>query len=339
MALLLGGLGVRAQLHAPVAHAAQTWEVAVGGDPTPGVTSINFYPRVLTINAGDAVNFTFPAAEPHTVTFDAGQVPGLFLTGITPNSPGPGDFDITKAFSPLNVSGPVSYDGTQVISSGIPLDPPGEREPFAVTFPKSGVYYYECAVHGPLMSGNVTVLASGSTAPESPVQASARGATEAKNDVTNTQAGGQAFPITEQETSGPGGATIHTLSAGAAGFHLADLHFFPGSDTVKRGDYITWSQPDPNEFHTITFMSGATPPAFVQVQPQPGGPPKIVLPAFTMVPSGGDTYTGTGVVTSGTLTAGNSWTVKIDAPPGTYDYICLFHADDYNMKGTITVTQ
>ncbi|HTE83721.1 MAG TPA: plastocyanin/azurin family copper-binding protein, partial [Dehalococcoidia bacterium] len=203
MALLLGGLGIQAQVHAPLVRAAQSWQVAVGGDPSPGITAINFYPRAVTINAGDTVDFMFPAAEPHTVTFDAGQVPGLFLTGITPNSPGPGDLDITKAFSPLNVGGAASYDGTSAISSGIPQDPPGERAPFSVTFPKSGVYYFECAVHGPLMSGNITVLAAGAATPESPAQASARGDTEAANDVTNTNAGDQAFPIKEQQTSAP----------------------------------------------------------------------------------------------------------------------------------------
>src|SRR6266571_2207132 len=82
MAIILGGLGVRAQLQAPLVHAAQSWDVQVGGDPqAPGITAINFYPDTLTSNAGDSSSFSFPAQEPHTVTFDAGKVPGLFLTG------------------------------------------------------------------------------------------------------------------------------------------------------------------------------------------------------------------------------------------------------------------
>jgi plastocyanin len=44
------------------------------------------------------------------------------------------------------------------------------------------------------------------------------------------------------------------------------------------------------------------------------------------------------MINSGTLSGGGSFTLRIDAPPGKYEYICLFHADDFNMKGTITVT-
>jgi hypothetical protein len=51
-----------------------------------------------------------------------------------------------------------------------------------------------------------------------------------------------------------------------------------------------------------------------------------------------NTYTGNGIVNSGSLTSGNSFALKIDAPPGTYEYVCLFHADSYNQKGTITVS-
>jgi len=341
MAMLLGGLRAGEQNHAPLVHAAQSWDVQVGGDPqAPGVTAINFYPNTLTINAGDSISFSFPAQEPHTVTFDAGKVPGLFLTGITPNSPNPGDLDLTVAFSPVNSDGTkASYDGSQAVSSGVPTDPPGERSPFVVSFPKAGIYYFECALHGPLMSGDIAVLPAGATLPETPAAAKSRAGAELARNLTNTMVEGQAFAITPGAIPGPAGSTIHTFSAGAPGDHLSVNQFVPGDLTIKRGDYITWSQPDPNQFHTVTFLSGGTGPAFLQIIPQPGGAPKIIIPALVNAPSGGSTYTGSGLLNSGTLTPGNSVTLKIDAPPGTYEYICLFHADDYNMKGTITVTQ
>jgi len=337
--LVLGALGIRAHLRAPVVHAAQTWGVQVGSEPAPGLTGINFYPRALTIDAGDSVSFTFPAQEPHTVTFDAGKVPGLFLTGVTPDNPNQGDFNVTTAFSPLNVTGATTtYDGSQPVSSGVPTDAPADRTPFNVLFPKAGVYYFECAVHGPLMSGTVTVLPAGSALSETPAQAKARGDGESAQDFTNTQAGDQAFAYAPETTTDASGATHHTLSAGTMGFHISELTYTPPNYTVKRGDYITWTQPDANQFHTVTFLSGANEPQFLQVIPQSSAPPLLIIPADVNAPSGGNTYSGAGIVNSGTLTPGNSFTLKIDAPPGTYQYVCLFHADDYNMKGTITVT-
>jgi plastocyanin len=337
--VLLSSVGLPSHISPPVARAAQTWTVQVGGDPAPGITMINYYPRASTINVGDTINFVFPAQEPHTVTFDAGAVPGLFLTGITPNSPNQGDIDITKAFSPLNSDGTsATYDGSQAVSSGNPTDPPDQRMPFAVTFPKAGEYYFECAVHGPEMSGFVTVLVAGSALPATPDQAKAHGAAEMAQDVTNNTVAAKAFPIQVAKATGPSGSTLYTIDDGAPGFHASVVQMLPQNLTVKRGDYVTWTQPDVVQFHTVTFLSGAAPPQFIQIIPQPGGPPRIVIPAATNAPSGGNTYTGSGTVNSGTLTVGNSFTLKVDAPPGTYEYVCLFHADDYNMKGTITVT-
>ncbi|HET9318994.1 MAG TPA: hypothetical protein VFO27_04435, partial [Bryobacteraceae bacterium] len=270
----------------------------------------------------------------------AGNVPGLFVTGLKPNSPNPGDLDATVAFSPANAGGPnISYDGTTVVSSGVPTDAPQDRSPFSVTFPKAGVYYYECAVHGPDMSGEVVVLPAGAATPETPAQATSRGTALAAADVKNTLAIADAFPINPKTTPLANGGTLHELAAGAPGYHLSVSQFLPMDYTVKRGDTITWDQSDIAQFHTVTFLSGAQAPQFLQIIPQPGGPPKIVLPAAVIVPAGGDTYTGTGIVNSGVLTVGTSFTLKVDAPPGTYQYECLFHADDYNMKGTITVTQ
>jgi len=303
------------------------------------MTGINFYPRTLTIDAGDSVSFTFPAQEPHTVTFDAGQVPGLFFTGVAPDHPNTGDFDVTTAFSPVNANGSsATYDGSQPLSSGVPTDAPADRMPWTVTFPKAGVYHFECAVHGPLMAGDITVLPAGGALPEAPAQAKTRGDAESVRDATNTGIADEAFAFAPTKTTDAAGVTHHTLSAGTMGFNISELTYTPSDYTVKRGDYITWTQPDTNQFNTVTFLSGAAQPSFLQIIPQPGGQPLEVIPAKVNAPSGGDTYTGTGYVNSGTITPGNSFTLKIDAPPGTYQYVCLFHADDYNMKGTITVT-
>ena len=331
-------LGLRLHVGSPVAHAAQTWGVQVGGDPTAGVTAINFYPRSLTIAVGDTVNYSFPALEPHSLTFDDGGS-GLFPGDFSPDSPSRGDLDVTKAFSPFNVDGSsATYDGSQVIASGAPLDPPDQRVPFAVTFTKPGVFHFECAIHGPVMEGDVIVAAAGSSLPETPAQVDARASTDMANDLSKTLAQTKLFPLKPMNIAGPAGATIHTLSAGAVGSNTSIAQFLPRDITVKRGDYVVWNQPDVNEFHTVTFLSGAPTPAFFQLIPSASGPPRFVLPFSVNAPSGGSTYTGTGIVNSGAITSGNSYTLKIDAPPGTYQYVCLFHVDLYDHKGTITVT-
>ena len=275
LGFVISAIGVPSYVNTPIATAAQTWSVMAGYDSGPGQTGINYYPRDVTINAGDSISFSFPTAEPHTVAFDAGNVPGLFLTGITPNSPGPADLDITRAFSPVNTDGTsATYDGSQVISSGVPTAPPNERTPFTVTFQRAGVYYFECAVHGPDMSGTVTVEPSGSALIETPDQATSRGTREATQDATNTGVEAQAFAIKPAVAPNPNGGTVHTLSAGVSGAHTSVLQFLPSDYTVKRGDTITWTQADPVQFHTVTFLSGGTEPQFLQIVPQPGGPPQ-----------------------------------------------------------------
>src|SRR5581483_7887078 len=102
--LAAGWLGSR--VHAPVAHAAQTWNVQVGDDAGPvgaggsGTYSLNFYyPNVLTITVGDTVSWNFPSAEPHGVTFDNGHTPPLY-TQLGPG-PNPGEFDFSAPEFPV----------------------------------------------------------------------------------------------------------------------------------------------------------------------------------------------------------------------------------------------
>jgi plastocyanin len=60
-----------------------------------------------------------------------------------------------------------------------------------------------------------------------------------------------------------------------------------------------------------------------------------VIAANVAGPAGGNTYTGTGYLNSGILEAPGAFTVRFDAPPGRYDYLCLIHPF---MTGTITVS-
>lgn len=342
--LLLGGSS-RGAFSVPVVQAAQSWSVQVGDDPPAGgLTAVTYYPNALTVNVGDTINWNFPSAEPHTVTFDAGVVPPLFASGITPGAQ-PGSLDLTPIVLPLG-AGALSqtYDGSYQLSSGIyaeggPLVQQGVQAPFSLTLTKPGVYHYECAVHGPGMAGTITVLPAGSALSETPDQATARGQAKLATDVGETFGMEQEFltalaPL--KDVSLPGG-TLHPVDAGfgnSAG--MAVLAFNARDITVRSGDVVTWNQPDPNEFHTVTFLSGTAGSPVIEPALGPNGP-TFTFPAAEASPVGGDTYTGQGVVSSGFLPGGASYTLKIDAPPGTYQYQCLLHDDAYNMIGTITV--
>src|SRR5437867_4017010 len=132
---LLAALAMRA-LPATVVKAADTWNVQVsGGTADLSIMAQGFYPDPLVIHVGDTVKWTWATAgAPHTVTFNSDK-PQLedFVPGPTPGQlvEGPANF-------PLGPASPVSYDGTQQLSSGAP-DP---EATYSVTFAKTGVFGY-----------------------------------------------------------------------------------------------------------------------------------------------------------------------------------------------------
>ncbi len=342
---LLSAAGASSQLGAPHARAAQTWSVQVGADIAGGPVSGNwYYPNVTTINVGDTVSWTFPSVEPHGVSFDNGHEPAVYEMGFNPLPSG--DVDLSAAAFPLpGPNPPTVFDPAAQLNSGIPTDPPDQRQPFTLTFNNAGVFSYVCPVHGPPMSGTIIVQPAGSTLSETPDQEKARGQAliAAANAAAAAQAEGGAPPGPPQPgpTQLASGATLHPVTAGASGgdFTGSVLQFLGGQNlTVHQGDVVTFTGADPSEIHTVTFLSGAEPPPFLDVRPQPSGPPQIVIPAAVVVPAGGTTYSGTGTLNSGILFPGSTFTVTINAPPGTYEYVCLLHGGaPQNMKGTITV--
>ena len=122
------------------------------------------------------------------------------------------------------------------------------------------------------------------------------------------------------------------------GYGASALQFLPGDLTVRRGDSVVWAMPDPFEVHTISFVSGATPPDFVEPRPpaQPGGPPLLVIPATVAGPVGDGAYAGQGLANSGILGNGGAYLLRFDALPGSYEYLCLIHP---TMRGRVTVTE
>jgi plastocyanin len=309
--------------------AAQTWDVQVGGgDDDVGVEINAFFPDPLTIHAGDTVRFTF--AGFHTVTFNSNKPPKpLYIPG-----PNPGDLEIGPAGFPYQAPDKATYNGIDQISSGTPMGPgPGGAPPtFLVTFATTGVFAYVCEIH-PGMRGTIRVARAGEMLEETNAQATARGKLTEGALKAKLQADAAAYrPV----ATGP----VRTVAAGLGdGFEASLLAFLPGNLTMKRGDWVVWTNPDPAEVHTVTFATGVQPPPLGEPQPRPNGPPRIILPASLVQPNG-TTFTGQpGLLHSGLMFAGESYASLVDAPPGTYTYFCLIHGSaEGGMHGTLTVT-
>lgn len=323
-----------------IVHAAQTWNVQVGADINGGTyTANNYYPSVLTINAGDTVTWSFPSVEPHTVTFDNGHFPTVFLLG-TQETGTPGEIDITASAIPIGFTPPSStFDPSAQISIPVEQAPPDQRTPQSLVFNQPGVYQYNCAIHGSLMHGVVIVQSAAAQLTESPAQATARGRGELA--AATAEANGAAQQIAPGSTTLPSGQTAYNVLAGAEpGPNVSGMQFFPANLTIHRGDTVTFTSVDPTELHTVTFLNGTTEPDLFNVVAQPNGPPKILFNPQVVLPAGGNVFTGTGYFNSGFLTGafGQSFTVTFDVPPGTYAYRCMLHGGDpQNMMGTITV--
>lgn len=345
--LALCSLGAVQKHHAtPAVRAADLWTVMVGGDMDAGTAAINtFQPSMLTVRVGDTVRFAFTPGTPHTVSFLAGTPrPALVEPG-----PAPGELALGPAFFPIPAGPPraeATFDGRQPLSSGVAEAP--EPTTFRVTFTATGVFAYACLTH-PGMNGTMEVLAADAPLVETPAQAQARGQAEAAALLTHLRADMQT--VQSAQVQAAGGMTVHSNAAGISSLAgpgnaggASALLFLPRAMTVRRGDVVMWMVADPLEIHTVTFALDGPSPPFFEVRPGPAGaagPPLLVIPANVAGPAGGPTFTGRGYFNSGIIGPGNGYALTIDAPPGTYEYVCLIHVgpNGTGMRGTLTVTE
>src|SRR5438132_496773 len=93
----------------------RTWHVLIGGQSDDkAIQAEGYYPRVITIDAGDTVMWTLNTGEVHSVTFsgsceELSCVPQCVFTVIIDISP----------------CGPSSYDGISALASSGRMVPPG----------------------------------------------------------------------------------------------------------------------------------------------------------------------------------------------------------------------
>jgi plastocyanin len=110
---------------------------------------------------------------------------------------------------------------------------------------------------------------------------------------------------------------------------------------------VEWTQRDVESPHTVTFLSGTQEPELFLAEPQPNGPPTLVLNPVAVAPAGGSTYSGQGYFNSGWIWGTEVPSVALPASQprtyslifdtaGTYNYLCLLH-DPLGMVGQVTV--
>jgi plastocyanin len=303
-------------------HAASPtkWTVIVGGATADTSIYANaFFPRQIEIGVGDAITFSFEGF--HNVAFLGGAAPPPFSVQ-----------EGGKAYwNPqiLVPAGDKTYDGTGFHNSGLPG--PDGRLSYTLTFTKPGRYSYICSIH-PGMRAMVMVT-------DKPKGTPAAALRRGRAEQSATLAAGRArFTNLRVERHG---TTFVVPLVGNSKQRYSVLRFTRKPLVVPRGSTVTWAMRDTFEIHTVTFTSGEEPPKFVVPEPQPNGPPKLLLNPKALTPTTATQYDGTGYVNSGMLfPPGNpklpsSFSLKFTRP-GSYEYWCLIHAD-VGQRATIIV--
>jgi plastocyanin len=305
--------------------APRTWHVIAGFTQTlpagnNSTEAVNqFYPRKLTIHAGDKVTWTVNSAnEPHIIAF----APDPMLRHLE---------DPNVQFTPMTVNGKQQLVLNPVVwfpSSPSPLvmtdsgtnktlvncgqvGPAGAPTPQSCTiaFPNVGTFAYDCLLHSGIpgfgdMDGTITVE-----------------------------------PL-------PAPSHHWTVLAGTGTPTDAIDGYYPDHLTVHVGDSVSWKSGGVY-FHTVTFgLDPRKAQAIIPVGKGANGPILGVNPqaATPSIPAGG-VYMG-GFANSGLNLIGNYLNApgqKFSKQPftlifgkaGTYTYFCFIHGP--SMAGTITV--
>ncbi|HTD60601.1 MAG TPA: plastocyanin/azurin family copper-binding protein, partial [Gemmatimonadaceae bacterium] len=230
------------------------WTVIVGG--TPADTSVyanGFFPKAIEIGVGDTVTWTFEGF--HNVAFLSGGAPPPFAV-----PEGNKMYWNPQMLLPV---GDKTYDGTGYHNSGTPGNGPFS---YTLTFTKPGRYTYQCTIH----SGMRGVVIVKDKATGTPAAVLKQGRAE---QAASLAAGAARLASLTPEHHGD---TVVMPLVGNSEQRYSLLRFGRNPLVIRRGTTVTWAMRDTFEIHTVTFSSGEKPPPFVIVEPQPGGPPKLL---------------------------------------------------------------
>ncbi len=297
------------------------WTVIVGGATADTSIYANaFFPRAIEIAVGETVTWTFEGF--HNVAFLGGS-------DAPPFSVAQGN---KMYWNPLILFpvGDKTYDGTGYHNSGLPG--PDGRLSYTLKFTKPGRYSYVCEIHAG-MRGEVIVKDKATGTPAAAMQ-------QGRAQQAATLAAGRTrFANLQVERHGK---TFVVPLVGNSQQGYSVLRFTREPLVVPRGSTVTWEMRDTFEIHTVTFTSGEKPPQFTVPEPQPSGPPKVLLNPKAVAPTTTTQYDGTGYVNSGMLfPPGNAGKLPSSfsltfTKPGRFEYWCLIHAE-VGQRGTIVV--
>ena len=249
---------------------------------------------------------------------------------------------------------PCSFDGSAVVSSGVPAGPPA---PFVVHVAASpGTYVFLCRVHAG-MTGKLKVVAASAEVPsDSAVQH--RIAQQVARDVRGAWAADRRASQdaeVEHERSRTWRVIAGTSSEDGK---VALLEFLPKSLDIQTGDRVVFVPRSPNEPHTVTFPvdtgnefvplceAGAIDVALGPTGCNFGPPDEVELDGGNGVRhiTSPSTASDSGIIGARRLTSDiglartailNRWSVSFaGASAGTYTYVCMIHP---GMDATITV--
>lgn len=296
--------------------AADPLVVAVGDrDGTAAVQA--YLPGAITIEADTTVTFRLGPDVPHSITIGDGpdgMAPARWPVAGWPEpettAPGP---DATA--QPVDL-GMVWYGDGGFINTG--LLPGGATA--SVTFQAPGVYEVYCVGH-PGMIAVVTVVEPGGAPVTTQDDADAAAAASREGLLGQADALRETRLANVESITASDGSTTWNVFADAATVpnqlpgggtgYLELFESFPATLTIAPGDTVHWSAVG---VHTVTFPADQDPTRL-----DPFGP------ATT-----DDTFDGTRPASSGPLNleTGSPSAFTLTFPTGgTYQYLCLFHAD------------
>lgn len=285
------------------ARAADEYVIRVGGGETD-IAINSFGPKQATVPVGTTVEFDWGTyAEPHTVTFG--------IPAGDPTVPTDGVLD-----------GPVEYDGTGFISSGLVGGPFGAGI-LSVTFTEAGTFQYFCVIHPPMVA-TITVVEDEDDA-DTPAEIAAASTAEFSAQMTEVKAlAAQLAAKPVAVANKPNGGKEYTVAVGLDTEDATVNRYFPKAISITTLDTIKWENLTPTP-HSITF--GQLPPGDPFEEP-------VQVPA-------NNTFNGTGAVHSGMLgdgmPLGTTFSLSF-SQAGTYQYYCLLHAF-LDQTGSVTVAQ
>ena len=276
------------------------------GDGEPGYAVNQFFPSSVTIATGDTVEWTFGWLEVHHIALVEGTPP---------------DEEPAPSASPATFP-----NEKKLVFSGDIVGDPASPTLFAIKFTKAGTYDYHCFIHEG-MDGTVKVVdpgSAGSGGIDNQFSVDARSKAQYAGGIQAIKDIGAGIKAGADLPKPNGGKTVEAVLGNYTPGLGQVQAFVPRALNIREGDSVKWVSRD-GAPHNVVF----------------GAPAQADPFAFPGAKSG-SVYDGTGSLQSPIIAlegfgpdTPKSYEV-VFSKAGTYNYICLLHADQ-GMVGQVVV--